>query len=539
MKRLNAGGPIDGTRRTKLGLILALAAVGAACGGGGSEGAASSTSGDTGTTTTGTTGSGTTGANGSGSGTATSGMGGAATTTDGSASTSGSTGTTGTSGSGQGGTGIENVQPATFTIDASLSPEIPTVGIVQWSVDQTIDSATIQFGRDGMVEYTAPVDLAEDNYRTLLLGMKQGETYVLRVVASGGGVNYVSQDVTLEAGFISNSLPTISVTDVVEGASFGGLTVSCNGVGGAAPGEDTAASWAFIFDRDGDYVWGYDLAGTPAQGCSRARMSEDGKYLWAGTFSNTTSENTNGALMRVSMDGLDVTTYTTDPTGDGNFQVENINRRHHDFTILPSGNVLFYERKGDGDNFADQVMELDPATGNATLVYDEETDLADLQRFHTNYITYIPDMNAFSISMRHSNTIALLSYPDAQLLGVFSGVLDQFGVSWEAQHGHQFVDGKLLVFNNTNSGPANILSFSYDLDSKTSGEIETYTGGPQSIAFGDVQRLPNGNTFITYSNVGVFHEVDASNQLVKTFETDPLGYAEHRATLYGPPPHLE
>ena len=206
-------------------------------------------------------------------------------------------------------------------------------------------------------------------------------------------------------------------------------------------------------------------------------------------------------------------------------------------TLAESG--LMLQSNGDQDSFPDMIKELDPETGSSTLVYDEETDLGSLSGFHTNYVTYIPDMNAFSISLRHSNTIALLSYPDAQLLGIFSGDLDEFGVDWQAQHGHQFVDGQLLVFNNTNGGPANFLSFSYDLDNKSTGPIETYTGGPVSIAFGDVQRLPNGNTFITYSNVGTFHELDPSNNLVKTIETDSLGYAEHRATLYGPPPHLQ
>jgi Arylsulfotransferase (ASST) len=186
------------------------------------------------------------------------------------------------------------------------------------------------------------------------------------------------------------------------------------------------------------------------------------------------------------------------------------------------------------------IKELDPETGTSTLIYDEETDLGSLTGFHTNYVSYLPWMNAFSISLRHSNTIALLSYPDAQILGIFSGALDQFGRSWTAQHGHQFLqDGTLVVFNNTNNGPANVLSIPIDLDAKTAGTVQTHTGGPISMAFGDVQRLPNGNTFITYSNAGSLYEIDSSNQVVKTFETDPLGYSEHRATLYGPPPHLE
>jgi len=456
---------------------------------------------------------------------------------------SASGGGSGVGGSGVGGntgTGGAITGSANFTVNASLSSAIATVGIVEWSVDVAIQSAVIEFGRAGAVEFTAPVDLTAPSYRTLLLGMKQGETYTIRVVAEGGGQTYASTPVELEAGYISNSLPSIELNESIPGASYGGLTVSCNGVGGALPGEDSPESWAFVFDADGDYVWGYDLGPTPVAGCSRARMSHDGKHMWVGTFSNATGGTPSGALMRVSMDGLERTDYTTQPSGGTNLNVPNIDLRHHDFTVLPSGNILYQERKGPEDSNPDRIMELDPATGTPTLIYDEETDFASLGEWHTNYVSYIPDLNAFSFSMRHNNTIVLASYPSAQILGIFNGDMDEFELDWTAQHGHQFIDGSLLVFNNTNGGPANMLEFTYDLTGdKTAGPVDTYTGGPVSIAFGDVQRLPNGNTFITYSNSGTIHELDPSGALVRTFETESLGYAEHRPDLYGPPPHLE
>jgi len=466
---------------------------------------------------------------------------------------SGSPGSGGTASGGGGGTGGNGsgssagsggtvvTGDATFSVTASLSTAVPTVGIVEWSVDVPVESAVIEFGRDGRVEFTAPVDLTQPNYRTLLLGMKQGGTYSLRVWAQGGGQTYASEPISLEAGYISNSLPSVDVSETVPGASFGGLTVSCNGVGGAVPGQETNESWAFVFDAEGDYVWGYDLSDTPVAGCSRARLSEDGRAMWIGTFSNATGGTPSGALMRVSMDGLERTDYTTGPTAGTNIQVANIDLRHHDFTVLPSGHILYQERKGPEDSNPDRIMELDPSTGATTLIYDEETDFVSLGEYHTNYVTYVPHLDAFSFSMRHSNTIVLLTYPGAEVLGVFNGDLDEFELDWTAQHGHQFLeDGSLLVFNNTNGGPANVLEFAYDLTGdKTSGPVDTYTGGPVSIAFGDVQRLPNGNTFITYSNSGTIHELDEAGTLVKTFETESLGYAEHRPDLYGPPPHLE
>ena len=50
-----------------------------------------------------------------------------------------------------------------------------------------------------------------------------------------------------------------------------------------------------------------------------------------------------------------------------------------------------------------------------------------------------------------------------------------------------------------------------------------------------MQRLPNGNTLITYSTDGVILEVDPSWATVQTL-TGSYGYADWRETLYGPPP---
>src|SRR5690606_14171671 len=77
-----------------------------------------------------------------------------------------------------------------------------------------------------------------------------------------------------------------------------------------------------------------------------------------------------------------------------------------------------------------------------------------------------------------------------------------------------------------------------DLEAMTSTLGWTYDGGESSSTLGDVQRLPNGNTLITYSNAGLSHEVDAAGELVQIY-TFPggVGYAEHRPTLYGAPPH--
>ena len=65
-----------------------------------------------------------------------------------------------------------------------------------------------------------------------------------------------------------------------------------------------------------------------------------------------------------------------------------------------------------------------------------------------------------------------------------------------------------------------------DLSSGTAGEIWSYRSGNRSGALGDVQRIPNGNTLVTYSSDGEIHEVTPSKELIRSISVDGLGYAD-------------
>ena len=64
--------------------------------------------------------------------------------------------------------------------------------------------------------------------------------------------------------------------------------------------------------------------------------------------------------------------------------------------------------------------------------------------------------------------------------------------------------------------------------------VADYTGDTVTNTMGDVQRLPGGNTLVTYSGDGKIVELDPNWNEVQTF-TARVGYSSWRPTLYGPP----
>lgn len=262
-------------------------------------------------------------------------------------------------------------------------------------------------------------------------------------------------------------------------------------------------------------------------------MSYDGRHMWVG---NVNVQTTHGALLRVAIDGT------------GAAQTYELPGRHHDFAMLPNGHVVYIFQANGGSPIGadkhDLLMELDPETGASTQLYSEKANFGALlgdDIGHTNYVTYVPELSALSFSMRNIDTIGLVSYPEGKLLTTFGGKQTSFeAMQWSVQHGHHVFGDRLFVFSN--HGPdgktldARVLGYEYDLSSSRARLVLEYVSGEGSITFGDVRRLPNGNLFITYSNSGIIHETSPLGELLREVRLEPIGYTEHRKSLYGAPP---
>ncbi len=408
-----------------------------------------------------------------------------------------------------------------------LSEAISSVGIVTFTTDlAAVEEGRIEFWLDGDDDnkLVAPVNLDAANYRTLLLGMKGDRyDYHYRVVLTGGGITCTSEEETITTGDIPQGLPFITATAPQRGEPAKGFILTSGGLGGGFGPSQGGGAPIYIFDTDGDLVWW----GSGAPQAGRAHMDWDGEWVYSMTLNFPEAQ---GKMERLSIDG----TVKED--------LNNITRGHHDFTVAPGGVVTVLtwtdtccavvERAADGT--------LSTVVPDVSAIYAPAGGGFGGNDCHTNAISYQAGDDTYVLSDRNPNLYVRISRQGELLwqLGGNNPKGEHIEATWQVNHGHHLTQsGLMLIFNNGNMGASPALGFMLDQENYTAQEVFRYTSNQNSGTLGDVQRLPNGNTLITYSNQGIMHEVDANQELIRTFSTDTasFGYAEYRETLYGPP----
>lgn len=422
-----------------------------------------------------------------------------------------------------------------FDISVQILEAIPTVAAVEWSVDaEALEEAHISFGLDTAYGMTAPVDIsASQPYRTLLLGMKPGQEYHFEIVARSGEETIFSGDYTVQTGFPPNTLPTVFTEVLDEERVEDGFIVTANYV---------APPSVVILDSDGEYVWWHTVE-QDDYNISRAHMALDGQSMLF--WSTNVLNNQDQRIYRVGMDGQDL----------GNTPLKN---GHHDFALLPDGSIAYIEfdvRDVEGTPVAgDRIMELKP-DGSTVEVYSLWNDFTytglseagedPTDWTHSNAIDYSEEDDSYYLSVLHFDGILKIDRGSGELLWVLGGEYSDFtdsygdGQLWNLQHQFQVLDGSILLFSNGLPEETSSRALEIELDeaAKKMEVVWSYAPSPPlfSFTFGDVQRLPNGNTLVTFSNSGQIDEVAPDGALVRRINLGlkgALGYAKWVDSLY-------
>jgi len=360
---------------------------------------------------------------------------------------------------------------------------------------------------------TAPVDLTATNYRTVLIGMKPAKTYHFRVVATAGSNTYMSNDQTVTTGAkVSTNLITgftVMNASAVPKGFF--ITSFWNGTGQAIP---------FIFDTDGDVVWWHTgESGESTDGISRARMSADSQNIWL------VNESLSGnPLRRVTVDGLTTQIYGA-PI-----------KASHDIAAV-SGDTMAYLDYSETD--CNSIFEINNA-GTTKEVF-EPTNVTStgtgMNNCHGNAVRYSKKEDFYTYSdweheLAAVNRMGVLQWKLTQKV---SGGIAAWG---GMQHGHQLLDSSIILFANMSNGAPGSTpkSQAFEFALSDGHLIKQFMSRGGATNFGDVQRLSNGNTIITYSTTKLLTEVDANDTVVlQVMGAGSWGYVEFRDNLYGPP----
>jgi hypothetical protein len=428
-------------------------------------------------------------------------------------SAGGSAGSAGVSGGA--GTGAETPVECSIEASASVAQKIASVVAVTFTSDLPgATEAYVEFGEDTAYGFAAPVALDAADPRALLLGMPfESEVHYRVVVKSAAGVCR-GEDATITTGAPPQGAPAVMPTVAREAEVTPGFIVL--GVTGG---------WATIYNHEGDLVWAYKTSLTGVM--PRVDFTYDASFI-IGRDGNPSGQ-AGGQIRRIALDGA-----TDEPIA--------LDRSHHDFTATPDNGIVFFT--GHTDNCGKLVkMSADGAFTDLFTVADAFGSLSGMGNdlCHMNSLHYHAFDDSISFSVLTQNAYVKIS-SGGELQWVLGGDASDFsgdGAEWTRQHGHAMPDERhVLFFNNrSNNQTALAVEVELDLEAMTARRVLEYEGGGSSQTLGDVQRLPNGNTLVTYCNDGLQHEINPEQELVRSFAwSGGVGYATHRPMLYGPPP---
>jgi hypothetical protein len=230
----------------------------------------------------------------------------------------------------------------------------------------------------------------------------------------------------------------------------------------------------------------------------------------------TSASNTGNPIQRLSMDALDAQTYSN-AVGS------------HDLTAVSGATMAFLEY---GEADCDSVYEIDPS-GTKREIFESQ-GIVNTSGCHGNALRYSQKEDVYTYS-DVSQDVFVLDRSGQVQWRLSQRVMSGRGAWGGVQHGHQLLDNSIIILANNGAGNNMSAMIEYSL---TGEELRRFVSGDYTQNLGDVQRLPGGNTLVTFSNASVIKEIDGQDNVVLQINGASgtrFGYALWQESLYGPP----
>ena len=439
------------------------------------------------------------------------------------------------------GPGCEDADLA-VDVDISVSEHIPTVATVEWDMaNSDATGAFVMFGPSGLRGRKARARIDDSGHaRAYLVGMKPMTENECHVVEVGGGDRFEGHRHDLETGTLGTYLPelTVDVYDPIRAS--GGYVVTST---------LSQPSTAIIVDVDGDIIWAHQpSAGWHQLHIPRALRSRAGDWVvyhaGLGYQPGETEVVLDRMVVRVGLDG----------TGEETLPMPDA---HHDLFERGNGGytVLMHDWRtvDDQEIQGDRLVEVDPDgalrqiwTAWDHFEFDEQDGYApDLGWTHANAVDYDREDDAYLVSLHNLDCIVKIDRETGDQLWVLGGEHSDFALPdgdttlFQRQHEFELLDDGIVVFDNglPTDGDSRVVEYALDEEHGTAEFRWEYRLDPPrfNVAMGDVDRLPNGNTLVTWSALGQIDEITPDGALVWRLKAEMgsgFGYTMWRETLF-------
>ncbi len=406
-----------------------------------------------------------------------------------------------------------DVVPSAFSVDVTVNASVGTVLHADWSmVLDGVDDVYVMYGNDGDLDQTAEVDVAGDDFASLLVGLKSNADYDIKAVVVSGGVAYESSVESVRTGGLPTGLPEMELTIDRHPDDRSGYIVT------SLVGD---SSMPLIIDADGDVVWWHE-PDVDKPKIVRSRLSRDGRAVILQLDGDERVGDNVGEIpsrfLRIGLDG----------TIEQEFELQGT---HHDFLERPDGVLAFIvtqERQPDGwasPALADAIVEIDPSVGDGStqkVVWSawDTWDFAEpnwdvegtWDLTHCNAIDWDEATGTYAVSAYALGAIFRVDAETGEIVDEIGGQFSDYKLAsgeplpFEITHQFQFLGDRLLLFDNGTTENTTSRALELDLDPGTgTAEITwQYVSDPVLYvpALGDVDRLADGNTFVTWSTAG-------------------------------------
>lgn len=398
-------------------------------------------------------------------------------------------------------------------VSLTLSEAIPTVATVTWTTTEAVSGAVRYETADRSFETSWTP--SGTSHQVVLLGVPPETDVQYQVVVDADGTEITTDPAGYTSGILASGMPATLVSG--EGHDQWMMTTLIGGTTGpvlVSPEGDV--TWAWQDERELDVY--------------RARPLRDGSGVIYNAASVSGDPADNSLLVKVSWDG------SSEETID-------VPLLAHDFVELADGTiaaiVVEYGDGGDGAEVrGDSLVEI-ASDGTQSVVWSTwdcfdpvETpgDEPEIGWTFVNALDLAADETAYYVSVRNFNSIVRIDRATASCDWVIGGDAATIEIEGdEFHHEHQFeIEGdRLLVFDNAGLAfnKSRAIEYQVDFDAGVATEVWRYEPDPSinSFVLGDVARMDDGDTLITWSMAGQIDRVDADGVVKWTLNTE-LGY---------------